>query len=47
VALIPPGGKNGGHAFVYGCTIVFRKRRNLAGIGMRPLSRARQIGPGA
>jgi hypothetical protein len=25
VALIPPGGKNGGHAYVYGCTIIFRK----------------------
>jgi hypothetical protein len=27
VALIPPGGKNGGYAYVYGCTIIFRKGR--------------------
>jgi hypothetical protein len=25
VALIPPGGKNGGYTYVYGCTIIFRK----------------------
>jgi hypothetical protein len=26
-APIPPGGKTGGYAYVYGCTIIFRKRR--------------------
>jgi hypothetical protein len=26
-APIPPGGKTGGYAYVHGCTIIFRKRR--------------------